>query len=100
MSRTAGICVSTRHAVLKNFVDQRIVNGGADIGDGDRSLRVGRGQSDGDFALSGAVTLGVLQDVGNNVFQRIFVGAGVYCLVPCDEADVVNVDGGSVVGDV
>ena len=43
MSRTAGLCVSTRHAVLKNFVDQRIVNGRADIGDGHGRLRFGRG---------------------------------------------------------
>ena len=65
MGRTAGLGVCTRHTVLKNFVDQRVVNGGADIGDGDGSLRFGRGQGDGDFALSGAVTLGVLQDVGD-----------------------------------
>ena len=43
MGRTAGLCVCARYAVLKNFVDQRIVNGGADIGDGDGSLCFGRG---------------------------------------------------------
>ena len=45
MGRTAGLCVCTRHTALKNFVDQRIVNGGADIGDGDGRgrLRFGRG---------------------------------------------------------
>ena len=43
MGRTAGLCVCTRHAVLKNFVDQRVVYGGADIGYGDGRLRFGRG---------------------------------------------------------